>query len=121
MGPGVRRATLRVEPPAFFGVSLPPEQAVNAKTLMWRLVDKSARIRFIFLSSEYATIGCPNVDSARLDTTRLFYGRAICAVASMDAKMIGWCRLSVSKARHDDIHHPLEVIMRIELNAQKAL
>ena len=44
--------------------SFPPQpvQAVNAKTLMWRVVDKTVRIRFIVLSSEYATSGCQFVE-----------------------------------------------------------
>src|SRR4051812_20325302 len=64
MGPGVRSATLMIaESPGLFpespaGFSRPPAQAVNAKMLMWRLVDKNARIWFIVLSSEYRVSGC---------------------------------------------------------------
>jgi hypothetical protein len=53
---------LRTEVVSFFASDRGPEQASVIKTLMWRLVDKTARIRFIVLSSEYATSGWRRVD-----------------------------------------------------------
>src|SRR3954464_8143527 len=107
MGPGVRRATLKLE---FwdFALSEPaPEQASVNKTLMWRLVDKNARIRFIVLSSEYTTSGWRSVDNCPAAPSLAVQVGSPPTVASHSYMMSLEWRLTVFESRQDKLQKPL--------------